>query len=306
MVTIQPKMSRGVTTESLSSDHELEQDHCHSSSYFGSMGFCQVFDCMEGWSAILSWNPQNDEDKIPKTQHHGVEKKQPGSYSERIDPLLFRNPLAEKMVEDALERAKYNTKSQRGIIKSLQHGNCKDHHDKSDDLIDQRIAIAARRKKRQRQQVQTRLQGQPLHPSAISYSRRQHWLHQKQVAHQNQKDTNQASQSPLLKICNRKKMERPQTPIPAPGPSRLNPKASKQANQIVPKRRPPSSRSSMTLLKRKDPNESKRQSPPTTYCPPVSTPLVPIGERKAMKEKRQKIPIRWNRKVTPFQPDEYY
>lgn len=287
------------STKSLNSDHSFEQNGYQTSSYFGSIAFCQVFDCMDGWSSILGRNkPDNCE---TQQQHHGRKghKDRPDSSSaQRIDPTLFRNPLAEKMVEDAVERSKYNTKGQRHVMKSPPKRNQKDHHDKNDDLLDQRIALAARKKRQRQQAVQPHQK-----PAIISYSRRQHRLLQQQVAQQEHKDAQQKAfhPSPLLKFYSqRKKKERPHTPIPVPGLSRLNPKVSTKQKRIVPKRRPLSS----SLLKRND--DSKRQSPPTTYCPPVSTPLVPIGEQKAMKEKKPNmLPMRRGAKVIPFQPDAY-
>mmetsp|Transcript_43524 Transcript_43524/g.105087 ORF Transcript_43524/g.105087 Transcript_43524/m.105087 type:complete len:318 (+) Transcript_43524:177-1130(+) len=313
-------------SQELGSDHDPHdgdtmKDHYQSSSsyHFGSIGFCQVFECMEGWPSILSsWKGADDHmAPIPTTRQSRTSgknvndndresnerKKQHKSSSRPIDPILFRNPLAEKMVEDAVERSKYNTKSLQMMLKSVSDGERKDHYDKNDDLIDQRVALAAMKKRQKRQQIQQQQQ-----QSSISYSRRQHRFHQQQMQHQQKKSPQDASQS-FLKFYNRKKSERPQTPIPVPGPLRLDPKAaSKKANQIVPKRRHHGSTTTLaiSLLKRKDSNDSKRQSPPTSYCPPVSTPLVPIGEGKAMKLKKQKkLSMKWSRKVTPFQPDEY-
>ncbi|CAJ1959185.1 unnamed protein product [Cylindrotheca closterium] len=281
------------------------------------MGFCRVFDCMDGWPSILGgWKGSDDDDMatIPTTMGHHMKGNEEcnNKYRESKEitksrPFRFRNPLAKKMVEDAVERSKYNTKSRQRMLKSVRDsGESKSQHDKNDDSIDQRVALAAKKKRPDMKRVKQQRQ------SSISYSRKQHRHHQQQLHHQQQNKENvQQTYNSFLKFHSKQKPERSQTPIPVPGPMRLDPKAalkSKRANQIVPKRRQASSTTfAISILKRKDANDSKRQSPPTSYCPPISTPLVPIGEEKATKLKKLKPSIPWSRKVhvTPFQPDKY-
>lgn len=306
-------------SEALGSDHDFHQDsmqddHQSSSYHHGSIGLCRVFDCMDGWSSIFSWNGADDITTTPKNRQSPMSGKEISKHGQEPDgrkkqrkSILFRNPLADKMVKDAVERSKYNTKSRQMMLQSEQDEEMKEQYDKNDELIDQRVALAVMKKRQKRQLLQQQQQRQQ---SLISYSRKQHRIHQQQqlqLQHQQKKNAQDAPHS-FMNLYSKKKPERSQTPTPVPGPSKLEPKKSlKKGNQIVPKRRHVSTTSAISLLSRKDSNDSKRQSPPTSYCPPVSTPLVPIGEGKAMKMKKQKLSMKWHNRnqVTPFQPDKY-
>ena len=236
---------------------------------------------------MLDWKkgPNEDEATIPVTRYEGKKRRQVlnnrdadtrGCSQRAIDSALFRNPLAEKMVEDAIERSKYNTKS---LQLSLRSARNRDDFDEKDEFLDRRIAMAATKKRRQ-QQTKLR-QDQPRNES-MSYSRRQHRQYQQQSNMQ------RSSKSSFSKSSHKSKIPRSQTPIPMPRPSILN--------KILPKRRNESAST-------KGSKGNKRETPPTTYCPPLSTPLVPIREGKAMKDRKKKFSIKWKPKITPFQPD---